>query len=50
MRRYFVAGVADDGTPCTLISGGHKLQDSVIHQFFDASKFQQVMSRLETGK
>ncbi|KAM3509080.1 hypothetical protein MY10362_000789 [Beauveria mimosiformis] len=49
VRRYFVAASADDGTPCTLFSGGQKLPENVIAQFFDASKFQQVMSRLDAG-
>ncbi|KAJ3490706.1 hypothetical protein NLG97_g5726 [Lecanicillium saksenae] len=50
VRRYFIAAAADDGTPSTLVSGGHKLPEAVIAQFFDASKFQQVMHRVETGK
>ncbi|EGX89113.1 kinesin, putative [Cordyceps militaris CM01] len=50
VRRYFVAAAADDGTPSTFVSGGHKLPGNVIAQFFDAGKFQQVMGRLEAGK
>ncbi len=50
VRRYFVAAVPDDGTPCTFVSGGHKLPENVITQFFDAGKFQQVMNRLDAGK
>lgn len=50
VRRYFVAAAPDDGTPCTFVSGGHKLPENVIAQFFDASKFQQVMNRLDAGK
>ncbi|KAJ4153195.1 hypothetical protein LMH87_009695 [Akanthomyces muscarius] len=49
VRRYFVAAVPDDGTPCTFVSGGHKLPENVITQFFDAGKFQQVMNRLDAG-
>lgn len=50
VRRYFVAASPDDGTPCTFVSGGHKLPENVIAQFFDAGKFQQVMNRLDAGR
>jgi hypothetical protein len=40
----------DDGTPATFFSPGQKLQDSVVRQFFDTKKFQQVVSSLDTGK
>ncbi|KAJ4146836.1 hypothetical protein LMH87_001395 [Akanthomyces muscarius] len=49
VRRYFIAAAGDDGTPSTLVSGGHKLPESVISQFFDAVKFQQVMNKLDAG-
>ncbi|KAJ6785044.1 hypothetical protein PWT90_11024 [Aphanocladium album] len=49
VRRYFIAAAADDGNPSTLVSGGHKLPEAVIAQFFDAGKFLQVMNRVENG-
>ncbi|CAI6082368.1 hypothetical protein V2G26_020835 [Clonostachys chloroleuca] len=49
-KQYFVAVVMDDGTPATFFSPGQKLQDSVVRQFFDIKKFQQVVSSLDTDQ
>ncbi|KAG5958474.1 hypothetical protein E4U57_001287 [Claviceps arundinis] len=52
-QQYFVAAFGDDGKAVTFISPGHtgsqKLGDVVFQQFFDINRFQQVMTRLETG-
>ena len=49
-KQYFVAAINDDGLPITFFSPGQKLHDNAIRQFFDASKFQQVMRRIESGE
>lgn len=48
-KQYFVAAITEDGLPMTFFSPGQKLNDGTIRQFFDASKFQQVMKRIESG-
>ncbi|ODA81218.1 hypothetical protein RJ55_04182 [Drechmeria coniospora] len=48
-KQYFVAAVTEDGLPMTFFSPGQKLHDNAIRQFFDATKFQQVMRKIESG-
>ncbi|KAK7211989.1 hypothetical protein V2G26_019167 [Clonostachys chloroleuca] len=49
-KQYFVAVIMDDGTPTTFSSPGPKFHDSVVRQFFDAKKFQQVAGQLDSGE
>ncbi|RCI16677.1 hypothetical protein L249_2962 [Ophiocordyceps polyrhachis-furcata BCC 54312] len=48
-KQYFVAAINEDGIPMTFFSPGLKLHDSAISHFFDASKFQQVMRKIDSG-
>lgn len=48
-KQYFVVAVNDEGAPMTFFSPGQKLHDHTVRQFFDASKFQQVISRINSG-
>lgn len=48
--RWFVAAAADDGTFTTFTNGRHRLSETVVRQFFDADRFQQVIDRIEAGK
>lgn len=49
-KQYFVAVILEDGTPATFFSPGPKLQDHVVGQFFDSSKFQNAVTQLHMGK
>jgi len=46
-KQYFVAVILEDGTPATFFSPGQKLNDNVVHQFFNPRKFQEVAGQLE---
>ncbi|KHO00667.1 Ydr124wp-like protein [Metarhizium album ARSEF 1941] len=48
-KQYFVAVISEDGKPMTFFSPSQKLNDMTIRQFFDTSKFQHVMARVEAG-
>ncbi|KAF4123186.1 Protein of unknown function (DUF2841) [Geosmithia morbida] len=48
-KQYFVAVIREDGTPTTFFSPGQKLNDNVVHQFFNPRRFQEVTSHLDTG-
>ncbi|KID89318.1 Ydr124wp-like protein [Metarhizium guizhouense ARSEF 977] len=49
-KQYFVAVMSEDGEPITYLSPPQKLDAITIGQFFDKSKFQQVMARVHSGK
>lgn len=49
-KQYFVAAISEDGKPITFFSPGQKLNDMAIRQFFDMTKFQQVIARVDAGK
>ena len=49
-KQYFVAVMLEDGTPTTFFSPGQKVNDTVVHQFFNPKKFQEVASHLDTGQ
>lgn len=46
-KQYFVAAIMPDGTPTTFFSPGQQLHDSIVQQFFDIQRFQQVASNLQ---
>lgn len=45
-----MAVILEDGTPATFLSPGQKLNDNVVHQFFNPRKFQEVAGQLELGE
>jgi hypothetical protein len=49
-KQYFVAVILEDGTPATFFSPGQKLNDNVVHQFFNPRKFQEVAGQLDLGE
>lgn len=49
-KQYFVAVILEDGTPATFFSPGQKLQDHVVRQFFDSSKFQNAVAQSSLRK
>ncbi|TFB00902.1 Uncharacterized protein CCMA1212_007293 [Trichoderma ghanense] len=50
-KHYFVAAITEDGTSMTFFSPspGRGMTDNTIRQFFDASRYRQVMSRIDAG-
>lgn len=45
-----MAVMLEDGTPATFFSPGQKLNDNVVHQFFNPRKFQEVAGQLDLGE
>ncbi|KAK0759692.1 hypothetical protein N5P37_007880 [Trichoderma harzianum] len=50
-KHYFVAAINEDGASMTFFSPspGRGMTDNTIRQFFDASRYRQVMSRIDAG-
>lgn len=50
-KHYFVTAITDEGATMTFVNPttGRGMSDNTIRQFFDATKYRQVMARIDSG-